>query len=327
MNPFIYERATGEAGAISTLAGDPGASFLAGGTNLVDLMKRHVMTPARLIDINAIPLAEIEFGPRGLRIGALARMSDVAAHPDVAARYPAIAESLLASATPQLRNMATIGGNLMQRTRCPYFRGEGWDCNKRVSGSGCAARKGEHRSHAILGTSEHCFATHPSDLAVALLALDAVVHVRGPAGARTIALRDFHRLPGDTPEIETALSHGELITGIEVPVAEIAVHSRYVKVRDRASYEFALVSAAVALQVEGGRIVDCRVALGGVGTKPWRVPEAEQAARGLSADPAAFELVASMVLDGAKPREQNAFKVELARRTIVHAFTSLGGEG
>lgn len=327
MNPFAYERAADEAGAIGTLASNPDASLLAGGTNLVDLMKRRVMTPARLIDINAIPLAGIEFGATGLRIGAMARMSDVAAHSDVAARYPAIAESLLASATPQLRNMATIGGNLMQRARCPYFRGEGWACNKRVPGSGCAASVGEHRTHAILGTSEHCFATHPSDLAVALLALDAVVHVRGPAGARTIALRDFHRLPGDTPEIETALAHGELITGVEVPAAEIAARSRYVKVRDRASYEFALVSAAVALQVEDGRIVDCRLALGGVGTKPWRVPEAEQAVRGLSADPAAFESVASMALAGANPREQNAFKVELARRTIVHAFASLGGEG
>lgn len=325
MNPFTYERVNDQAGAIAALAGDASAAFLAGGTTLVDLMRLHVMTPARLVDINALPLAEIESGPTGLRIGSMARMSDVAAHPAVVRAYPVIAEALLAGATPHLRNMATIGGNLMQRTRCAYFRGEGWDCNKRMPGSGCAAIAGEHRTHAILGTSESCFATHPSDLAVALLVLDAVVHVSGTDGARSIPLCDFHLLPGVTPEIETALTHGELITGVEIPASEVAANSRYIKVRDRASYEFALVSAAAAMRLDGGGIVECRLALGGVGTKPWRVPEAEEAARGRPATKETFEMIASMVLRGSRPRTQNAFKIELARRTIVRVLTSLGG--
>lgn len=324
MNPFTYERAGDPTEAIAAIAGDEQAAFLAGGTNLVDLMKLHVTSPARLIDVGAIPFAQIVAGREGLRIGAMARMSDVAAHPVVASDYPVIAEALLASATPQLRNMATIGGNLMQRTRCPYFRGEGWACNKRVPGSGCAAIGGEHRAHAILGTSEHCIATHPSDLAVALLALDAVVFLRGPNGERSIPIRDFHRLPGNTPHVECELQASELIVGVEVAASRVAARSRYVKVRDRASYEFALVSAAVALRLDGGVIADCRIALGGVGTKPWRVPEAEDAVRGRPAEPETFDVAAAITLAGARPREQNAFKIELARRSVLHALTSLG---
>ncbi|MDR3618243.1 MAG: xanthine dehydrogenase family protein subunit M [Paludisphaera borealis] len=324
MNPFTYQRVSDATGAIAAVAGDEHAAFLAGGTNLVDLMKLHVMTPSRLVDVNAVPLAKIEAGRDGLRIGALARMSDVAADPDVAREFPVIAEALLASASPQLRNMATIGGNLMQRTRCPYFRGDDWACNKRMPGSGCAAAQGEHRNHAILGASDHCFATHPSDLAVALVALDAVVRVRGPAGERSIPLRDFHILPGATPHVECALQQGELITGVDVPASDVAINSRYVKVRDRASYEFALVSAAVALKVEGGVIADCRIALGGVGTKPWRTPEAEQVSRGRPAAASTYEAAASIAVAEARPREQNAFKVELARRVVVHALTTLG---
>lgn len=325
MRPFQYERAGAPAEALAALARGGNAAFLAGGTTMLDLMKLDVLTPARLIDINPLPQSKIEATPAGLSIGALARMSDVAAHPEVAKGYPVIAEALLASASPQLRNMASIGGNLLQKTRCTYYRDVAWACNKRTQGAGCSAIDGEHRMHAILGTSEHCIATHPSDLAVALLALDATVEVEGPGGARSIPLADFHTLPGATPNIETTLRHDELIVSVKVPASGVAARSHYLKVRDRASYEFALVSVAAALRIEGGKVAECRVALGGVGTKPWRVPEAEAAAIGSPAGVATYKSLADAALKGAITTGQNGFKAELARRTIVRALTTLGG--
>ncbi|MBV9521731.1 MAG: FAD binding domain-containing protein, partial [Alphaproteobacteria bacterium] len=255
---------------------------------------------------------------------ALARMSDVADHPEVRASYPVIAEALLASASPQVRNMATMGGNLLQRTRCGYFRDAAMACNKRAPGSGCAAIGGEHRLHAVLGGSEHCIATHPSDLAVALAALDAVIVTRGPSGERRIPAETFHLLPGDTPERENALARGELILAIEVPDDRHARRSHYLKVRDRASFEFALASAAVALAIDDGTIRAARIALGGIATKPWRAREAEEMLIGAAAGEASFERAASAALAGAQPLEQNAFKVQLARRTLVRALSTIG---
>lgn len=323
MNPFSYARAAKPEDAVAAVAPHADAAFLAGGTTLLDLMKLNVMAPARVVDVNPLPLAAIDATKDRLRVGALARMSDVADHTAVAKDYPVVAQALLASASPQLRNMASIGGNLLQRVRCPYFRDTAWACNKRQPGSGCSALDGENRMHAVLGTSDHCIATHPSDLAVALAALDATVFVRGPDGERKIPLRDFHRLPGDTPHVETELKHGELIVAVEVPASPLAAKSHYLKVRDRASYEFAVVSVAACLIVENGTVKDCRLALGGVGTKPWRVPDAEAALKGKPADATGFAAAAEAALTGAKPREQNAFKVELAKRAVVRALTTL----
>ena len=301
----------------SAVAG--GGAFLAGGTTLVDLMKLNVLTPAHVADINQLPLRGID-NTDGLRVGALERMSDVAAYPGV---YPMISRSLRLSASQQLRNMASIGGNLLQRTRCGYFRDVAMPCNRRDPGSGCAAIEGANRMHAILGTSDACVATHASDLAVALVALDARVRLVGPAGERTIALTELYREPGDAPQIEHTLAEGELITEVHVPRLDWARNSTYVKVRDRQSYEFALCSAAIALDIRDEHTADARVAVGGVGTVPWRLPSVERELRGAPLTEAAFQAAASVAADGVKPLSANAFKVPLLKRTIVRALLEL----
>lgn len=294
-------------------------SFLAGGTTLVDLMKLNVLTPQHVLDINELPLHGIDTGD-GLRIGALERMSDVAEHPGV---YPVISRALLLSASQQLRNMASIGGNLMQRTRCTYFRDVSMPCNKREPGSGCPAISGANRMHAVLGTSDSCVATHASDLAVALVALDAEIRLVSATGSRTVTLADFYRMPGDTPEVENDLRPGELISEVVVPRLDWASRSTYVKVRDRQSYEFALCSAAVALDIQDSRIADARVAVGGVATVPWRLAAVEAALRGAPATPESFEHAASVAADGARPLSGNGFKVSLLKRTVVRALLEL----
>ena len=294
-------------------------AFLAGGTTLVDLMKLDVLVPQRVADINDLPLRGIDTAD-GLRFGALERMADIAAHPGV---YPAISRALLLSASQQLRNMASIGGNLMQRTRCSYFRDVATPCNRRVPGSGCPALSGANRMHAILGTSDSCVATHASDVAVALAALDAEVVLTSAEGVRTVALSDFYRVPGDTPEIEHDLRPGELITEVRVPRLDWAENSTYLKIRDRQSYEFALCSAAVALDIQDGKIADARVAVGGVATVPWRLPAVEAALRGAELTEEAFAAAAAAAVDGAKPLSGNAFKPSLLKRTIVRALLEL----
>jgi xanthine dehydrogenase YagS FAD-binding subunit len=329
VRPVSYARATEVADAIATVSADPDSAFLAGGTTEVDLLRLNVTRPSRLVDINALPLAQIEDLPDGgLRIGALARMSDVAQAPGVVERFPMIAQALVLGASAQLRHMASIGGNLLQRTRCSYFRDTASACNKREPGSGCAALEGFNRGHAVLGTSQHCIATHPSDLAVALVALDAVVHTQGPSGGRAIGVDDFFLLPGDTPQREHPLEHGELIVAIEVPATPLARRSLYLKVRDRESYEFALASVAVALRVDDGAVGDVRLALGGVATKPWRARRAEQLLVGAPAGRESFAPAAREELAPAAPRRLNAFKVELAQRAMVRALetaTTMGG--
>ena len=325
MHPFDYVRAADARRAIASGSRDA-AKFVAGGTNLIDLMKNDIERPAHLVDINDLPLAAVDSAAGGIRIGALARMSDVAIHPQIEQRFPAIARALLASASPQLRNMASIGGNLMQRTRCTYFRELTFaPCNKRNPGSGCAALDGENRLHAVLGTSPACIATHPSDLAVALAALDAVITLRGAGGERQVAATDFHLLPGNTPHIEHDLKHGELIVSVFVPDTPHARRSSYLKVRDRAEYEFALASAAVGLDLDGGTIRGACIALGGVGTKPWRARDAERALAGKPANAETFRAAAEAALAGAKAQEQNGFKIELAKRTLVRALADLAG--
>jgi xanthine dehydrogenase YagS FAD-binding subunit len=317
MRPFELTAPTTLDDALAT----PG-TFLAGGTTLVDLMKLNVLTPQHVLDINEVPLRGIDTAD-GLRFGALERMSDIAAHPGV---YPAISRALLLSASQQIRNMASIGGNLLQRTRCSYFRDVATPCNKRVPGSGCPALEGANRMHAILGTSDSCAATHASDVAVALVALDAELRLAGPDGTRTVKLADFYRLPGDTPEVENDLHTGELITEVVVPKLGWAANSTYVKVRDRQSYEFALCSAAVALDVRDGVIADARIAVGGVGTVPWRLPAVEDALRGKPATQASFEEAASVAAEGARPLSENAFKAPLLKRTLVRALLELTQE-
>jgi xanthine dehydrogenase YagS FAD-binding subunit len=327
MKPLSYSRAADVDHALALAAANPASAFLAGGTNEVDLLRAGISHSRHLVDINDLPLtrAEDRFDG-GLHIGALARMSDVARAPSVVQRYPAISRALLLSASEQLRNMASMGGNLRQRTRCAYLRDGISPCNKREPGSGCAALDGFNRGHAILGTSEHCIATHPSDVAVVLVAFDAVVHLVGPGGEHWLLVDDFFLLPGDTPEVEHAVGHGELIVGIDVPGAPIAERSVYLKVRDRQSYEFALVSVAAAIAVEDGVVADVRLALGGVGTKPWRARRAEAELVGGPADEAAFRRAAAVELEGAVVREHNAFKVELAQRAIVRGLVhSLNG--
>jgi xanthine dehydrogenase YagS FAD-binding subunit len=294
-------------------------TFLAGGTTLVDLMKLNVLTPRHVQDINALPLRGID-ATDGLRIGALERMSDIAAHPGV---YPVISRALLLSASQQLRNMASIGGNLLQRTRCTYFRDVAMPCNKRQPGSGCPAVSGANRMHALLGTSDSCVATHASDVAVALVALDAEIRLVSATGSRTVALADFYRPPGDSPEVENHLRPGELIAEVLVPRLDWASRSTYVKVRDRQSYEFALCSAAVALDVRDSRIVDARVAVGGVATVPWRLESVEAALRGAPVSLESFEAAASVAADGATPLSANGFKVSLLKRTVVRALLEL----
>jgi xanthine dehydrogenase YagS FAD-binding subunit len=323
VNPFDYVRAASVADAVAA-ASAPGAVFLAAGTNLLDLMKGGVSRPARLVDITRLPgLDGIEHLPDGgLRIGALVRNSDLAHDPAIAASYPAMAEALLSGASAQLRNAATVGGNMMQRTRCPYFYDPASACNKRDPGAGCDARGGENRLHAVLGWSEHCIATHPSDFCVALAALDAIVEIEGTAGRREVKLETFHRLPGDTPQIETALAPGELIVAVRLPpeAAAFSAHARYLKLRDRTSYAFAVVSAACALRLNGGRIAEARIALGGVAPKPWRAHAAEALLAGREPGTAAFQEAAELAMADATPSGDNAFKITLARKVVARAL-------
>lgn len=324
MKPFAYLRATDQNSAISTVSGDRNSMFIGGGTNLLDLMKDNVEQPDRLVDINALPLANIAATSNGVMIGAMARNSDVAYNGIIRDRFGLLSEAILAGASSQLRNMATMGGNLLQRTRCYYFYDTALRCNKREPGSGCGAIEGFNRIHAILGSSEHCIATHPSDMCVALAALDAVIHVQGVNGERLIPISEFHRLPGDTPQIETSLEHGELITAIELPNLAYGKRSHYLKVRDRASYAFALVSVAVALDINDGKINAARVALGGVAHKPWRATVAENILVGAEAKEETYQAAAAATLQDAKPQKHNRFKVELAKRAIVRALTTVG---
>jgi xanthine dehydrogenase YagS FAD-binding subunit len=320
MNSFTYTRADDVATAVRAIAAAGTARFIAGGTNLLDLMKENVERPSRLIDITHLPLGEIQpTGAGGLRLGALATNTDVAYHPEVDRRYPLLSAAILAGASPQLRNMASVGGNLMQRTRCSYFYDTATPCNKREPGTGCSAIDGLNRYHAILGTSEHCIATHPSDMCVALAALQAVVHVTGPAGERTIPFAEFHRLPGDTPQIDTNLKAAEIITAVELPARGFAGHHAYLKVRERTSYAFALVSVAAALEMDGETITEARVALGGVAHKPWRDPEAEAVLRGGPATPENTRRAAEVLVGPARGFGDNDFKLELARRAILRA--------
>jgi len=326
MNEFSYARPADIDAALRAGAAT-GAKYLGAGTNLLDLMKGGVERPVRLVDVTRLPLSEIAPLPGGgLRIGATAANSDTANHPLVRKNYPLLSEALLAGASPQLRNMATVGGNLLQRTRCHYFYEPAFPaCNKRDPGSGCAAREGRNRIHAILGASEQCIATHPSDMAVALAALDAVVEVRGPRGTRRIAIDGFHRLPGTTPQRDTNLEAGELVTAVELPPDRLAAASHYLKVRDRASYAFALVSVAAALDVQDGTIRDARIALGGVAHKPWRAREAEAALRGARPGAEAFRAAGAASVAGARAYRDNAFKVELAQRAVARALEVASG--
>jgi len=329
MKPFAYTRATNSQTAVQAVMREQTAKFLAGGTNLIDLMKENVEQPDRLVDINRLELTRIEERNGGLRLGALAKNSDTANHRLVRERYPLVSQAILAGASPQLRNAATNGGNLMQRTRCYYFYDVALPCNKRQPGSGCGALEGFNRMHAIFGASQQCIATHPSDFCVALAALDAVVQVEGPQGARTIPFADFHRLPGDTPQIDTNLKRDELITAIDLPAASsvFAPRSYYLKVRDRASYAFALVSVATALEVQDGTIKQARVAMGGVAHKPWRAREAELALSGARVNEQTFKRAADAAMQGARGYEHNRFKIELGRRAIVRALTVAAREG
>jgi xanthine dehydrogenase YagS FAD-binding subunit len=322
MNNFEYSRAADVADAVRQIAADPAAKFIAGGTNLVDLMKYDVMRPARLIDISHLPLKTVEESKDGtLRIGALVPNSDLAYHPLIETRYPLLSSAILAGASQQLRNMASTGGNLLQRTRCFYFYDVATPCNKREPGSGCAAINGINRINGILGTSESCIATHPSDMCVALSVLDAKVHVRGAAGERAIAFEDFHRLPGDTPHLDNNLKPDEIVTAVELPAKGFAAHHSYLKIRDRLSYAFALVSVAAALDIDGGRIKEARFALGGVAHKPWRNRDAEAVLRGETPDRAAFAKAADILLKDAKGYSHNTFKIGLARRALIRTLT------
>ena len=319
---FQYARANDVADAVRLITADPRAKFIAGGTNLIDLMKEDVEGPTWLIDITRLPLKSVEeTADGGWRIGALVPNSDLAYHPLIVERYPMLASAILAGASAQLRNMASTGGNLLQRTRCYYFYDTATPCNKREPGSGCSAIAGLNRMHAILGTSEACIATHPSDMCVALAALDARVHVTGPAGERAIAFSEFHRLPGDTPQRDTNLQPDEIVTAVELPARGFAANYTYLKIRDRLSYAFALVSVAAALELEGDAIKEARLALGGVAHKPWRDPAAEAALCGQTANQSTFARAADVLLRDAKGFEHNAFKVDLAHRAIVRALT------
>lgn len=320
MKPFTYLRVTESRAAIQAATSNQ-TKFIAGGTNLLDLMKEGIEQPDRLVDITRIKLAQIEPQGNGVRIGALAKNSDTANHPLIRTRYPLLSQALLAGASPQLRNMASAGGNLLQRTRCYYFYDTSLPCNKRQPGSGCAAIEGYNRIHAILGASDKCIATHPSDMCVALAALDAVVQVSGTKGDRSIPFSEFHRLPGDTPQVDTVLQPGELITAVDLPNSQFAERSHYLKVRDRTSYAFAVVSVASALDINDGTIRNARMALGGVAHKPWRSPEAEKILTGAKPNEQTFRAAADAALMGAKGYKHNAFKVELAKRAIVRSLT------
>jgi xanthine dehydrogenase YagS FAD-binding subunit len=326
MNPFAYTRASNLGAAVAEVAAEPGAAFVAGATELANWMKDGIQSPTQLVDINALPLAEILVRAEGLRLGALARMSHVAALPAVRRAYPVLSEALELGASAQIRNMGTMAGNLLQRTRCPYFRETSFPCNKRVPGSGCSALTGEHRLHAIFGASDACIAVHPSDLAIALVALDAVVHTRGPGGERAIPIDKLYLPPGDTPERETILEHGELIVAVVIPAAPFAARSHYLKVRDRASYEFALVSVAVCLELANPdtTVRSARVVLGGVAYKPWRALAAEEALVGKPLTSATIATAAAAAIQGAQPRRDNAFKVPLTESAVVRALTTIG---
>ena len=320
MNRFDYVRPNTVAEAVQALSADPGARFIAGGTNLIDLMKYDVERPGRLVDITRLPLRQIEERDGGLRIGSLVTNATVAYDARIKERYPLLSSAILAGATAQLRNAASTGGNLLQRTRCYYFYDTATPCNKREPGSGCGAIGGVNRIHAILGASEHCIATHPSDMAVALAALEAVVQVSGPNGDRSIPIGDFHRLPGDDPAKDTNLAPGEIIVAVDLPATSFATHYTYLKLRDRLSYAFALVSVAAALDLDGGMIRTTRLALGGVAHKPWRNREAEALLQGKPATRETFKAAADLILAEAKPQSTNGFKIELARRAIVRGL-------
>ena len=324
MHPFQYMDSASPEAALQAAAANDRAMFLAGGTTVIDLMKLDVLTPDQLIDVARLPFSEIEEDSAGITIGANVKNSDLAHHRAIREQYPVLAEALLAGASAQLRNMATTAGNIMQRTRCSYFRDINSKCNKRQPGSGCDALDGANRGHAVLGTSERCIATHASDMCVALVILDAEVRTRRRDGSRrTIAFESFHLLPGETPDRETVLEQGELITHVFLPTSAVAKRSHYLKVRDRASYEVALTSAAVALEMDGDKIATARVGLGGVATKPWQSHEAEAKLNGKEANSKTFRAAAEAALANAKPRAENAFKVELAKRTLVLAFEEL----
>lgn len=325
MIPFAYAAADSAAAAVAHAARGRGAEFIAGGTDMLQLLQERVREPAELIDISRLPLAGIDVGPDGARLGALARMADVADDPRIREQYPAVTEALLASASPQVRNMATIGGNLLQRTRCLYFRDVATACNRREPGSGCSALDGENRLHAILGVSPACIAVYPGDLAVALVALDAEVHVSGVGGERVLAVEQLHRVPGDAPHVETVLEPGDLITAVVIPGGPLAHRSHYLKVRDRASFEFALASAAVALDVEDGAIRRARVAVGGVATTPWRLRHVEEALAGAPLEAGVIREAAARAPEGAEPCGQNAFKVTLLARAVERALRTVGG--
>lgn len=322
MHPFDYTQAQDANAAVQSVASRPDAKFLAGGTTLIDLIKLHVEKPAHLVDVTGLPLAQITDLPGGgVRIGALVKNSDLAHDLRIQKSYPVLSEALLSGASAQLRNMATTAGNLMQRTRCYYFRDTSTPCNKREPGSGCSAIDGYNRIHAVLGTSNKCIASHPSDMCVAMAALDAHIRVQGPRGERVIPLTEFYIPYGEDPVKETVLEHGELITAVDLPALPFAARSHYLKVRDRASYAFALTSCAAALDVQGGKIVQARVALGGVGTKPWRSVDAEKALVGKTPGPEAYRAAGEAALKGAKGYKDNGFKVELAKRTVVRCLT------
>ncbi len=320
MKAFDYTKPSTEAAAI--LAGSNAtARYIAGGTLLVDLLRLDVEQPELLVDLNGLSWGAIEVGPSGLRIGALVKNSVLAEHPAVLSDYPVLAQALLSGASPQIRNMASVAGNLLQRTRCAYFRDAAVPaCNKRKPGSGCAAIGGFTRMHAVLGGSEQCIASHPSDMSVALLALDALIHTRGPGGERVIPMGDFHTLPGARPHVESVLLPGELVTAVSIPRSSFAHHSAYVKARDRASFAFALASAAAALELDGNTVRSARVALGGVGTKPWRCPEVERALVGKPANSDSFRTASALALNDAHPSADNRFKIELGRRVIARAL-------
>ncbi|MBO0360547.1 xanthine dehydrogenase family protein subunit M [Hymenobacter sp. BT186] len=323
MYPFQYQRATTPEQAVAAVAKVSGAAFVAGGTSQLDLMKEDVLRPSLLVDVSPLPLKTISAFEGGLRLGAGVSNTAAAIHPEVQARYPAVSEALLAGASTQIRNMASMGGNPLQRTRCPYFRDPAQPCNKREPGTGCAALKGLNRVHAIFGASTACVATHPSDLAVALAALDAQVQVTGPGGTRTIAFPDLHRLPGDTPQQDTTLVPGELITSIDLP--SFTGRSHYLKVRERASYAFALVSCAVALEMDGKKIRRARVALGGVAHKPWRVPAAEALLAGKKPSEKLFRAATEVAFADAKPLEHNAYKLTMGRNLMLRALLETSG--
>ena len=320
MNPFQYTRSFAAAGAIQSVLKEPHAHFLAGGTNLIDLIKMGVVTPERLVDINGLPLKGIEKTATGLRIGALATNSEVADHPLVLAEYPLLSLAINAGASPQLRNMATVGGNMMQRTRCNYFFDTAMPCNKRVPGSGCGAIEGYNRMHAIFGASPACIAVNPSDMNVAMVALDATVHVKGPKGDRKIPFADFHRLPGDHPEKDNTLERGELIMAVDLPAPAFTQHVHYLKIRDRTSYAFALVSVAAALKMDGGTITDARLAMGGVAHKPWRLHAAEVFLKGKAPGVDTFKQAAQIAMQGALAYRYNQFKLTMAPNAILQAL-------